>query len=163
MSNSLTAPAMDPADVAARTGSSYPKPHRRQVQGRRKRTLGDPLGLTHYGVNLVELGPGAWSSQRHWHSAEDEFVYVVSGELTLVSDAGRQRLGPGMVAGFPAGVADGHHLVNESGQTAVYLEIGDRSDRDEVFYPDIDMMLTRMSPAQSRVFQHMDGRPYDED
>lgn len=161
MTNSLTAPAMDPASITARTGSSYPKQFRRQVAGRRKREIGNVLGLTHYGVNLVELEPGAWSAQRHWHSAEDEFVYVVSGELTLVSNAGRQRLGPGMVAGFPAGVADGHHLVNESEQTAVYLEVGDRSDRDEVRYPDIDMVLT--SQSEGRVFRHSDGRPYDDD
>jgi len=161
MSNRPSAPAMDPASIAPRTGSSYPKEHREQVERRNKRALGDAFGLTHYGVNLVELEPGAWSSQRHWHSAEDEFVYVVSGELTLISDTGWQVLGAGMVAGFPAGTADGHHLVNESDQTAVYLEVGDRSDDDEVRYPDIDMVLTRRS--EGRVFRHNDGRPYDED
>lgn len=161
MTNPLTAPALDPFSIDARTGSSYPEQFRRQVEHRRKRELGNALGLTHYGVNLVELEPGAWSSQRHWHSAEDEFVYVVSGELTLVSNAGRQRLGPGMVAGFPAGVGDGHHLINESDSRAVYLEVGDRSDADEVRYPDIDMVLT--SRDDGRVFRHDDGRPYDED
>lgn len=159
MSNRLTSPAMDPASVAPRTGSSYPKQFQEQVRNRNKRELGNALGLSHYGVNLVELGPGAWSAQRHWHSAEDEFVYVVSGELTLVTDAGRQRLTAGMVAGFPAGTPDGHHLVNESGETAVYLEIGDRSDDDEVRYPDIDLVLTARS--QGRVFRHNDGQPYD--
>jgi uncharacterized cupin superfamily protein len=152
---------MDPMAIAPRTGSSYPKAHRQQVERRSKRALGDALGLSHYGVNLVELEPGAWSSQRHWHSAEDEFLFVVSGELTLITDAGRQLLGAGMVAGFPAGTADGHHLVNESEQTAVYLEVGDRSDDDEVRYPDIDMVLTRRS--EGRVYRHSDGRPYDED
>jgi uncharacterized cupin superfamily protein len=147
--------------IAPRTGSSYPKAHRQQVERRSKRALGDALGLSHYGVNLVELEPGAWSSQRHWHSAEDEFLYVVSGELTLVTDTGRQKLAAGMVAGFPAGTADGHHLVNESEQTAVYLEVGDRSDDDEVRYPDIDMVLTRRS--EGRVYRHDDGRPYDDD
>ncbi len=161
MSNRLSAPAMDPASVAPRTGSSYPKQHREQIEGRNKRVLGDALGLTHYGVNLVELGPGVWSSQRHWHSAEDEFVYVVSGELTLITDAGRQVLSAGMVAGFPAGNADGHHLVNASDETAVYLEVGDRGDDDEVRYPDIDMLLTRR--REGRVYRHNDGRPYDED
>ena len=112
MSNRPSAPATDPTSVAPRTGTSYPKEHRQQVERRSKRALGDALGLSHYGVNLVELEPGAWSSQRHWHSAEDEFLYVVSGELTLITDAGRQLLGAGMVAGFPAGKADGHHLVN---------------------------------------------------
>jgi uncharacterized cupin superfamily protein len=152
---------MDPASLAPRTDSSYPKQYRKQVERRNKRVLGDALGLTHYGVNLVELEPGAWSSQRHWHSAEDEFVYVVSGELTLITDAGRQVLGAGMVAGFPAGKADGHHLVNASNETAVYLEVGDRGDDDEVRYPDIDMLLTRR--CEGRVFRHNDGRPYDED
>ncbi len=161
MSNRLWSPAMDPASIAPRTGTSYPKEHREQVKRRSKRALGDALGLTHYGVNLVELEPGAWSSQRHWHSAEDEFMVVVSGELTLITDAGRQVLSAGMVAGFPAGTADGHHLVNESEQTAVYLEVGDRSDDDEVRYPDIDMVLTRRS--EGGVYRHNDGRPYDED
>ncbi len=161
MSNRLWSPAMDPASIAPRTGTSYPKEHREQVERRSKRALGDALGLAHYGVNLVELEPGAWSSQRHWHSAEDEFMFVVSGELTLITDAGRQVLGAGMVAGFPAGTADGHHLVNDSEQTAVYLEVGDRSDDDEVRYPDIDMVLTRHS--EGRVYRHNDGQPYDED
>jgi uncharacterized cupin superfamily protein len=152
---------MNPASVAPRVGSSYPKQYRGQVEGRSKRELGNALGLTHYGVNLVELRPGAWSAQRHWHSVEDEFVYVVSGEITLITEAGRQRLGAGMVAGFPAGTADGHHLVNESDETAAYLEVGDRSDDDEVRYPDIDMLLTRKSDG--RQYQHNDGRPYDED
>jgi uncharacterized cupin superfamily protein len=152
---------MDPASVAPRTGSSYPKRFQEQVEARSKRALGDALGLTHFGVNLVELQPGAWSSQRHWHSAEDEFVYVVSGEVTLVTDAARQVLAAGMVAGFPAGRADGHHLVNESAAPAVYLEVGDRGDDDEVRYPDIDMVLT--SRAEGRGFQHQDGRPYDMD
>ena len=160
MSNRLWSPAMDPASIAPRTGTSYPKEHREQVERRSKRALGDALGLTHYGVNLVELEPGAWSSQRHWHSAEDEFMVVVSGELTLITDAGRQVLSAGMVAGFPAGTADGHHLVNESGQLAVYLEVGDRSADDEVRYPDIDMVLTRCS--EGRVYRHNDGQPYDE-
>jgi uncharacterized cupin superfamily protein len=160
MSNRPTPQAMNAQSVAGRTGSTYPKPFRQQVSKRIKRALGNALGLTHYGVNLVELGAGAWSSQRHWHSAEDEFVYVLSGELTLITDTGQQRLSAGMVAGFPAGKADGHHLVNESDDTAVYLEVGDRSDDDEVHYPDIDMMLTR--PSAGRAFCHKDGSPYDE-
>jgi len=161
MSNPLRAPAMDPDTLEPRTGSSYPKEYQKQVAGRRKRTLGDPLGLTHYGVNVVELDPGAWSSQRHWHSAEDEFVYVVSGQVTLVTDDGPQILSAGMVAGFPAGKADGHHLINEGNGPAVYLEIGDRSDDDAVIYPDIDMQLT--SPVEGGEFQHRDGRPYRDD
>lgn len=161
MSRQLSAPAMDPTSVASRTGSTYPKQFQEQVLARSKRVLGDALGLTHFGVNLVELQPGAWSSQRHWHSGEDEFVYVVSGEITLVTDAGRQLLTTGMVAGFPAGRADGHHLVNASTAPAAYLEVGDRSDEDEVRYPDIDLVLTR--GADGRVFRRNDGRPYEQD
>ena len=161
MTTRLSPPAVDPASVARRTGSSYPMQFRQQVEKRNKRVLGDALGLTHFGVNLAQLGPGAWSAQRHWHSAEDEFVYVLSGELTLVTDGGRQVLGPGMAAGFPAGTADGHHLVNAGEATAVYLEVGDRRDSDEVRYPDIDMLLT--SASDGRVFCHNDGRPYDGD
>jgi len=162
MSHRLSAPAMDPAAVPAHTGSTYPLEFREQVAARSKRALGDALGLTHFGVNLVALHAGAWSAQRHWHSAEDEFVYVLSGELTLVSEGGRQVLGPGMMAGFPAGRADGHHLVNESGETAVYLEVGDRRNgEDEVQYPDIDLVL---SPVEGRrEFRHRDGRAYDGD
>ena len=161
MSHRLSPPAMDPASAATQTGSTYPKEFQEEVKGRVRRVLGDPLGLTHYGVNLVELQPGAWSSQRHWHSAEEEFVYVVSGELTLVSDSGRQVLSAGMVAGFPAGRADGHHLVNASAAPAVYLEVGDRSDDDAVRYSDIDMLLKARSEGGG--FFHNDGRPYDED
>jgi len=161
MSNRLSPPALDPESVPRRTGTLYPKQFQEPLAGRHKRVLGDALGLSHFGVNLVELGPGAWSAQRHWHSQEDEFVYVVSGELTLITDAGRQALRPGMVAGFPAGAADGHHLVNASEAPAAYLEIGDRGDNDKVIYPDIDMVL---SPAPGgRAFFHNDGRPYDPD
>ena len=160
--------AMDPATIAPRTGSSYPDPFRAPVAGGAKRALGDALALTRYGVNLVELEPGAWSSQRDWHSEEDEFVYVIAGTITLVTDGGRQALGAGMVAGFPGGKADGHHLVNEGSETAVYLEIGveigleigDRSDADAVAYPDIDLRLT--SRAEGRAFQHRDGSAYEE-
>ncbi len=159
MSEKPSSPAMDPQAVVPRTDTTYPSEFRDRVQGRRKRTLGDPLGLTHYGVNLVELPPGVWSFLRHWHSAEDEFVYVVSGKITLITDAGRQVLRAGMVAGFPAGKPDGHHLVNEGSETAVFLEIGDRNDADEVRYPDIDLELT--PGAEGRVFRHKDGRPYE--
>ena len=154
-------PALEAEQVSARTGSSYPKPFRAEVKGRTKRALGDALGLTHFGVNLVELAPGAWSSQRHWHSAEDELVYVIRDELTLVTDAGRRILREGSVAGFPAGRDDGHHLINESDRPALYLEVGDRSDADRVHYPDIDLELTHR--GEGRVFCHRDGRAYGDD
>src|SRR5215475_11383751 len=113
-------PALDPADVTASTATGYPAQYRAAVEGREKRRLGDALGLTHFGVNLVRLRPGAASSLRHWHSAEDEFVYILEGEVELVTDAGAQRLKAGMVAGFPAGRADSHQLVNRSDRDVVY-------------------------------------------
>lgn len=151
--------AIKAADVEARRGTTYPQPYRRQVEDRSKRQLGEHFGLTRYGVNLVELPPGAWSAQRHWHSHEDEFVYVLTGELTLITDAGEEVLTPGMVAGFPAGVEDGHHLVNRSGEPASYLEVGDRNDADEVFYPDIDLELRRDDRGR-RVFRRRSGEAY---
>ncbi len=150
---------INPQEIEPRTGTGYPEPYRENVVARRKRVLGDAFGLTRYGVNLVELSPGTWSSQRHWHTHEDEFVFVFSGELTLITDAGEQKLGPGMVAGFPAGDSDGHHLVNKSGETASYPEIGDRTPQDEVFYPDIDL-LYRPNKEGEHEFTNRDGVPY---
>jgi uncharacterized cupin superfamily protein len=154
-------PSAIPAhDIKPRIGSGYPNPFRKQVESRSKRALGDAFGLSSYGVNLVELSPGAWSSQRHWHTHEDEFVYVLSGALTLVTDSGEQLLTPGMVAGFPGGEANGHHLVNKSRESASYLEIGNRSAEDEVYYPDIDLHLKR-GPGDGHAFTHRDGTPYE--
>jgi uncharacterized cupin superfamily protein len=149
---------LDPMSLAPRIGSGYPEPFRAAAGAREKRALGDATGLTNYGVNLVHLPPGAWSSQRHWHSHEDEFVYLLEGELALVTDAGEQRLTAGMCAGFPAGCADGHHLVNRSERMAVYLEIGDRNDADKVDYPDIDMKLEKRDGKY--VFLHKNDKPY---
>ena len=149
-------PALDPATVPERTGSAYPEKFQARVGGRGKRALGNEVGLTHFGVNLTRLEPGAWSALRHWHTREDEFVYVLEGELTLVTDAGEQTLGPGMAAGFPAGVADGHHLVNRSSRTALYLEVGDRSPEDEVDYPDDDLSIAR----RDGFFRHKSGERY---
>ena len=115
---------LDPVSVTPRVGSTYPAPSGAPLAGREKRALGDALKLTQFGVNLVTLAPGTWSSQRHWHANEDEFIYVLDGEVTLVTDAGEKVLGPGMAAGFPAGKPDGHHLVNRSERPALYLEVG---------------------------------------
>ncbi len=155
MSDGPTQPALDPERLEPRMGSSYPEPWGSACSNREKRALGDPLGLTAFGVNLVRLPPGAPSSQRHWHSHEDEFVYVLEGELTLITDAGEQVLTPGMVAAFPAGKADGHHMVNKSRAWATYLEVGSRPPEDEVHYPDIDLFL----PAKGG-FCHKNGEPY---
>lgn len=150
---------VNPRRVEARTGTGYPEPFRANVAARSKRALGDAFGLSRYGVNLVDLPPGVWSSQRHWHSHQDEFIYIVAGRLTLVTDAGEQILTPGMVVGFPAGRRDGHHLINRTDETATYLEIGDRDARDETVYPDIDL-LYRLNDRGEREFTHRDGVRY---
>ena len=150
-----TPPALDPATVFERTGSAYPGPLAAPCLARGKRALGNELGLTRFGVNLTRLDPGAWSAQRHWHTRQDEFVYVVEGELVLVSDAGEQTLRAGMAAGFPAGKADGHHLINRTSKPALYLEIGDRTPGDEVHYPDVDLFVTA-----DFSFRHKSGEPY---
>jgi uncharacterized cupin superfamily protein len=151
-------PALDPAQVSPRVGSAYPEPFRSRVSVRRKQRLGDALGLKNYGVNLTTIPPGAVSALRHWHSHEDEFIYMVSGELTLLTNGGEQRLTPGMCAGFPAGKADGHCLVNRTRRDAVYLEVGDRRPEDAVTYPDDD--IAGQASPQGRRFTHKDGTPY---
>src|SRR5271170_7236812 len=121
------------------TGSSYPAPFGALCAARARQRLGDAAGLSDFGVNLPRLPPGVWSSQRHWHSAEDEFVFVLEGEVVLVTDAGEETLRPGDCAGFKAGVEDGHHLQNRSQSDVVLLEVGSRRAEDAGDYPDIDM------------------------
>jgi uncharacterized cupin superfamily protein len=133
------ATVIDPATVEIRRGSSYPPEFAVLTAGRAKQALGNVAGLTGFGVNLVRLAPGAWSSVRHWHTHEDEFVYIIEGEAVLVTDAGEQILRPGMAAGFPAGAADGHHLINRTDATVTYLEIGSRHPQDDCYYPDADL------------------------
>jgi uncharacterized cupin superfamily protein len=130
-----------------RRGSRYPAPHDALCQGRVKNILGDQFGLTQFGVNLATLEPGVWSSQRHWHEGEDEFIYVLSGELVLADDAGEHVLTPGMCAGFKAGNGNGHCLKNLSGKTAVYLEVGTRLPDDVAHYSDIDMKAVKRNGA----------------
>ena len=151
-------PAVVAAEVAARLGSRYPAPFDAACAARRKQALGDAFGLRDFGVNLVTLPPGAWSSQRHWHSEEDEFVYVLAGEPVLVTDAGRTPLEPGMCAGFAAGSRDGHHLRNETDAPVLYLEVGSRRAGDDVEYPDIDMRVRRR--ASGGGYARKDGTPY---
>ena len=155
----LTAPALDPKTVEALTGTNYPEAFSDNVREREKRAVGDALGLSKIGVNLTRIPPGVMSAQRHWHTHEDEFVIVLEGELTLVTDGGEQVLGPGMMAGFPAGSEDGHHLINRTGKDALYLEVGNRDKaNDEVDYSDID--LIRRKKDGKRVFFHKDGTDY---
>jgi uncharacterized cupin superfamily protein len=151
-------PALDPATLAPRVGSSYPAPFDRPCATRERRALGDPLGLTQFGVNLMTLPPGAWSSQRHWHRDEDEFVYVLEGEVMLVTDAGEQRLTAGMAAGFPAGKPDGHHLINRSDRPARVIEVGTRTARSHAEYADIDMKV-EMRDGRDR-YTRKSGEPY---
>jgi uncharacterized cupin superfamily protein len=138
-------------------GSGYPAPHDEPCRQRKRLRLGDVAGLTQFGVNLLRLPPGVWSSQRHWHTAEDEFVHVLEGEVVLVTDDGEEMLRAGDCAGFKAGESNGHHLQNRSNAEAVLLEIGARDpERDGVDYPDIDLTIR----AGARAFLHKDGTPY---
>lgn len=153
-------PAIDALEIEAKRGTTYPATFRKEVENRSKRVLGEHFGLTKYGVNFVELEAGAWSAQRHWHTHEDEFIYVLTGELVVVTEQGEQTLTPGMFAGFPAGKADGHHLINRGSAAAAYLEIGDRNALDEVYYPDIDLEL-RPDGEGGHEFSRRDGSRYD--
>jgi Uncharacterized conserved protein, contains double-stranded beta-helix domain len=157
----LRLPALDPATVAPRHGSGYPEPFRSRMGQRAKLRLGDACGLTRFGVNLVSLGPGGQSALRHWHTHEDEFVYVLEGEVVLVTDAGEQVLRAGDCAGYPAGSRDAHHFVNRGNALARYLEIGNREAADRPFYPDDDVMW--IEDADGGRYVHKDGRPYAPD
>lgn len=154
----LRLPALDPASVPERRGSTYPEPFRSRVGERVKLRLGDACGLTKFGVNLVTLGPGGQSALRHWHTLEDEFVYVLSGEVVLVSNAGEQVLKKGMCAGYPAGQRDAHHMINRGDVPARYLEIGNRIQGDNAFYPDDDLLW--IEREEGMVAAHKDGRAY---
>jgi uncharacterized cupin superfamily protein len=157
----LMVPALDPSTVPASTGSDYPEIFRGQTETGERRRLGDALGLKNFGVNLTRLPAGCASSLRHWHTRQDEFVFVLEGELVLISNLGEQTLTAGMAAGFPAGKADGHCLVNRSKRDAAFLEIGDRSPGDDGEYPDHDMIWRNVDGDQKYIYLHKDGTPYD--
>jgi uncharacterized cupin superfamily protein len=152
-------PALDPRSVEAISRSSYPEPYRSRVLPRHKRRLGDPLGLTRIGVNQTTLPPGKESSMRHWHTHEDEFVYVLEGEVVLRTGAGEQVLTAGLCAGFPAGVEDGHQLINRSDRPVVYLEISNRDSRDGAHYSDPDVDLLWSPPHAPGKMTRRDGTP----
>ncbi len=139
MTAPLAARPFWPKDVPRREGSNYPTPLKTQIKQREKWVLGEAASLTNFGVNLTRLPPGEISSQRHWHSAQDEFVWLLEGELTLITDRGEERFVAGQCIGFPAGLANGHQLVNRGSLDALYLEVGDRQGPDVVTYPDVDM------------------------
>lgn len=159
MSDPRTPAAILAASAAPRTKpSNYPEPFASRMAGREKRPLGDLFGLTAFGVNLTRLRPGAQSALHHRHTRQDEFVFVLEGEPTLVTDAGEQVLRPGMCAGFSAG-GTAHHLVNRSGRDVVYLEVGNRAKDDEGTYPEDDIQAVMGADGKWH-FAHKDGRPY---
>ena len=148
---------LDPAVIDVERGSDYPPPFDAPCRDGERKRLGDAAGLSQFGVNLLRLPPGSWSSQRHWETASDEFVYVVSGEVILITDAGEETLHAGDAAGFKAGTPDGHHLQNRSTSEALVLEVGTRLPGNRVYYSDIDMMIIDDSPDG---YIRRDGSPY---
>jgi uncharacterized cupin superfamily protein len=151
-------PRIDISRVPERKGVGYPPPFDAPCAARIRQRLGNAGGLADFGVNLMRLPPGNWSSQRHWHSHEDEFVFVLEGELTLIEDGGETTLRAGDAAAFPKNTGNGHHMVNRSGTTAIYLEVGSRDPADMTTCSDIDM---KSANADGR-FVHKDGSPYPE-
>jgi len=137
----LKLPAVDPSTLPVVEKTGYPPPYNERVRGRSRRKLGDSCGLTQFGVNLTTLQPGSQSALRHWHAREDEFVYILSGEVVLVTDSGEQVLRAGQCSGFPGGKRDGHHMINRSAQPAQYLEVGSRIPGEVAGYPDDDITL----------------------
>jgi uncharacterized cupin superfamily protein len=152
-------PALDPTTVVPRTDSGYPEPFRSRVLPREKRALGDAFGLTKIGINLTTLPPGKESAMRHFHTLEDEFNYVIEGEVVLCTDEGEQLLAAGMCAGFPAGKPNGHHLVNRGDRPVRYLEISNRDPDDSATYPDVDLAYRKRADGRA-TFTHTDGTPY---
>jgi uncharacterized cupin superfamily protein len=152
-------PVIDIDAIAPRTGSIYPEPYAAMMDGRTSLRLGDAGGLTQFGANLVTLAPGAMSSLRHWHEAEDEFVMVTEGECTLVQDAGATVMRAGDCAAFPAGSPDGHHFVNRSDRPARFLVIGSRAPREVAHYSDVDLRV-EIDRGQPPRFTYRDGTPW---
>ena len=151
-------PKLDITLVPERNSTSYPEPFRAAVSGRFWRALGQAAGLTQFGVNLVRLEPGAWSSQRHWHESEDEFLIVLEGELVLVEDEGETILRAGDAAGFKAGVPNGHHLLNRTERDGVFLVVGSRAAAERAHYPDLDLVYEK---TDGRVrYTDRAGRPF---
>ena len=160
MPESKSRKKIDIAAVAATIGTLYPSPYDTPCRARERRKLGDAAGLTQFGVNLLTLPPGAWSAQRHWHTGSDEFVYVIKGQVTLVTDDGEETLIAGDAAGFKAGDETGHCLQNRGDAPAQVLEIGTRTADDAAYYPGIDLV----SPASGKpaFYTHVDGTPYED-
>lgn len=151
-------PIIHPDNLPRRVGGSYPAPFDQPCAARIRRRLGDAGGLTDFGINVLDLAPGTWSSQRHWHSAEDELVWVLEGEVTLIDDTGEHLLHAGDCAAFRKGDANGHHFVNRSNAAVVCLEVGSRKpNEDACDYPDIDLHI---GPGRDTGYTHKNGTPY---
>jgi uncharacterized cupin superfamily protein len=148
---------IDPAQLPEIIGTLYPPPFDKPCRARVRKKLGDAAGLTQFGINFLRLPPGAWSSQRHWHMEQDEFVYVLAGEIVLVTDSGEEILKAGDCAGFKAGDKNGHHLQNRGASDALVLEIGTRTQSERSEYPDIDLVA---DTGAKGMYQHKDGTPY---
>lgn len=155
----LKPPAFDPYGLPESNYTSYPEPFRADNQQRYNRRLGQHAGLTNYGVNLTRIIPGGQTSHRHSHSKQDEFVYVLEGEVVLECNSGAQVLKSGMCAGFPAGTGDAHRFVNRTASDALILVVGDKTSGDEVSYPDIDLLGKLGTDGKYR-FYRKDGTPY---
>jgi uncharacterized cupin superfamily protein len=160
----MTDPANHPVAIVAAEAparakaSNYPEPFASRMMLRQKRPLGDLFGLKNFGVNLTRIAPGGASALRHAHTKQDEFIYILEGRPTLVTDAGRMLLEPGVCAGFKGGTGDAHHLVNETDEDVVYLEAGDRLPGDSATYPDDDIVAEAVDGKWR--FTHKDGTPY---
>lgn len=152
--------AVEARSIAAQSRSVYPEPYRSRVLPREKRRLGDAFGLTRIGINQTTLPPGKESSMRHWHTHEDEFLYVLEGEVVLRTGAGEQLLTAGMCVGFAAGVADGHQLINRSDRPATYLEMSNRDPQDSAYYPDPDVDMVWNAPHARGRISRRDGTGY---
>ena len=152
-------PAFDPAEVPESNSTTYPEPLRAANQKRYNRRLGNHAGLKNFGVNLTRIAPGGQSSYRHAHSTQDEFIYVLEGEVVMESNAGAQTLKPGMCAGFPAGTGDAHRFVNRTSADVLLLVVGDRSANDVVTYPEVDLYGKLAGDGKYR-FTRKDGTTY---
>jgi uncharacterized cupin superfamily protein len=153
-------PALEAQTVEAVSKCGYPEPYRSQVMPREKRRLGDAFGLTKIGINRTTLLPGKASSMCHWHTAEDEFLYLLEGEVVLRTSSGEQVLTAGMCIGFPAGVEEGHQLINRSARPAIYLEVSNRDAEDTAYYTDTDVDLVASPPHARGKMTRKDGTPY---
>ncbi|HEX5508973.1 MAG TPA: cupin domain-containing protein [Pseudolabrys sp.] len=151
-------PKVDIDKVKVVSGTFYPAEFQAECRGRHKQPIGDAVGLTQFGVNITRIDPGAASALRHWHEQEDEFIYMLEGELVLAENSGEIVLRPGAAAGFKSGSGNAHRLINRSDRVAIYFEVGTRAKSERVHYPDVDLVMER--DETGRRYLHKDGRPY---